>query len=188
MRTRTAALISIMMTSMIVGSVSCSRAGTGDAPSSAGQGDTGAGAGAASGAASGTTASNKTPAEEPAVILEPPGHPPAEVTVEIARTPRQIQRGLMYREHMPPDRGMLFLMGEERIQSFWMHNTLIPLDMIFIGRDMTVAGVVANAEPLTDTPRRVDRPSFYVLEVNTGWAAAHHVEAGTPVRFRNVTE
>lgn len=127
-------------------------------------------------------------AELPMVILEPPGSPPAEVTVELARTPRQIQRGLMYREHLPPDHGMLFLMGEERIQSFWMRNTLIPLDMIFISADRRVVGVVENAEPLTDTPRRVNAPSSYVLEVNGGWAAAHHVQAGTPVRFQDVAE
>jgi uncharacterized membrane protein (UPF0127 family) len=186
MRTRTAALMYMMMLT-IAGSASCSSPG----PSKAGSNDTGAtkstpaGAKAAPADGSGTGAAR---ADQPAVILEPAGHPPAEVMVEIARTPRQIQRGLMYREHMPPDQGMIFLMGEERIQSFWMRNTLIPLDMIFIARDMTVAGVVANTEPLTDTPRRVDRPSYYVLEVNAGWAAAHHVAAGTRVRFRNVSE
>jgi uncharacterized membrane protein (UPF0127 family) len=178
-----------MMMLTIAGGASCSPPG----PSKAGSNDTGSPAGAK--AASGSTGApaagsgaGAARADQPVVILEPAGHPPAEVTVEIVRTPRQIQRGLMYREHMPPDHGMLFLMGEERIQSFWMHNTLIPLDMIFIARDMTVAGVVANTEPLTDTPRRIDRPSYYVLEVNAGWAAAHHVAAGTRVRFRNVAE
>ncbi|WP_428265554.1 DUF192 domain-containing protein [Haliangium sp.] len=130
----------------------------------------------------------KPPSEAPAVVLSPPGHPEARVTVEVARTPRQVQRGLMYRQVMPADHGMLFLMGQERIQSFWMRNTLIPLDMIFIGKDMSVAGVVAEAEPMTDTSRRVDKPSLYVLEVNGGWAAEHHVEAGTPVRFLNLGE
>jgi uncharacterized membrane protein (UPF0127 family) len=186
MRTRTAALM-YMMILTIAGGASCSSPG----PSKAGSKDTGATTGTPGGATAAPAAGSGTGtarADEPAVILEPAGHPTAEVTVEIARTPRQIQRGLMYREHMPPDHGMLFLMGEERIQSFWMRNTLISLDMIFIGKDMTVAGVVANTEPLTDTSRRVDRPSYYVLEVNAGWAAAHHVTAGTRVRFRNVTE
>lgn len=185
MRTRTAVLMYTMMLTIAVGA-SCSSPG----PSKAGSNDTGSPAGATAapaGTAAGSGAGTAR-ADQPVVILEPAGHPPAEVTVEIARTPRQIQRGLMYREHMPPDHGMLFLMREERIQSFWMRNTLIPLDMIFIARDMTVAGVVANTEPLTDTPRRVDRPSYYVLEVNAGWAAAHHVAAGTRVRFRNVSE
>lgn len=159
---------------------------TADTPVAAAAGGEGASKPAAGGA--GQPAGTNQKRAQAAVILEPPGHPPAEVTVEIASTPRQIQRGLMYREHMPPDHGMLFLMREERVHSFWMHNTLIPLDMIFIGRDMKVAGVVANAEPLTDTSRRVNAPSYYVLEVNGGWAAAHHVAAGTPVRFRDVPE
>jgi uncharacterized protein len=124
----------------------------------------------------------------PVVVLSPPGHQRAAVTVDIARTPDQIQRGLMYRRSMPADHGMLFLMGEERIHSFWMRNTYIPLDMIFIGKDMKVAGVVANTTPLTEDSRRVDRPSYYVLEVNAGWAAAHHIGPGTPVRFKNVKE
>jgi uncharacterized membrane protein (UPF0127 family) len=183
MRTRTAALM-YMMTFMIAGGASCSPPG----PANTGGNDTGSTTGATAAPTAGAKTTGTAGAEEPVVILEPDGHPSAEVTVEVARTGRQIQRGLMYREHMPPDHGMLFLMGEERIQSFWMRNTLIPLDMIFIARDMTVAGVVANTDPLTDTPRRVDRPSYYVLEVNAGWAAAHHVTAGTRVRFRNVSE
>ncbi len=184
---------------IMVGSVSCSPSGTGNAPSGAGRNDTSRTAasgasgndttgGATAGAASQPAGTSPSRADQPGVILEPPGHPPALVTVEVVSTPRQIQRGLMYRDYMPPDHGMLFLMREERVHSFWMHNTLIPLDMIFIGRDMTVAGVVAKAEPLTDTSRRVNARSYYVLEVNGGWAAAHHVEAGTPVRFRNVKE
>ena len=183
---------------IMAGSVSCSPSGTGNAPGGAGRNDTSttpasaapasAASDKAAGAAGQPAGTSPARAGQPAVILEPPGHPAAEVTVEVVSTPRQIQRGLMYREHMPPDHGMLFLMREERVHSFWMHNTLIPLDMIFIGRDMTVAGVVAKAEPLTDTSRRVNAPSYYVLEVNGGWAAAHHVEAGTPVRFRDVTE
>lgn len=118
----------------------------------------------------------------------PPDQPSAAVTVEIVRTPRQIQRGLMFREHLPADHGMLFLMRVERIHSFWMRNTLIPLDMIFIGKDMTVAGVVADATPLTENSRHIDKPSYYVLEVNAGWAAAHRVGPGTPVRFQGVVE
>jgi hypothetical protein len=173
-----------VMMFMIAAGAGCSSSGPGNAGN-----DTGASPAAASGPGVATAPTTAvTPLAQPVVILEPDGHPPVEVTVEIARTGRQIQRGLMYREHMPPDHGMLFLMGEERIQSFWMRNTLIPLDMIFIGKDMTVAGVVADTEPLTDTSRRVDRPSSYVLEVNAGWAAAHHVAAGTRVRFRDVGE
>ncbi len=108
------------------------------------------------------------------------------VEVEVVSTSAQIERGLMYREHLPPDQGMLFLMKEERIWPFWMHNTLIPLDLIFIAKDMTIAGIVENATPRTDTLRQVDKPSLYVLEVNGGYSAAHKLAAGTKVRFDNL--
>src|SRR5690349_23974813 len=64
------------------------------------------------------------------------------VAVEIVSTEAQIERGLMYRQHLPPDQGMLFLMKEEKNWPFWMHNTLIPLDLIFIASDFTIAGIV----------------------------------------------
>jgi uncharacterized protein len=119
----------------------------------------------------------------PRVIFEPEGREPASVTVELASTPAAIQRGLMYREHLPLDHGMLFIFPDEEIRTFWMKNTLIPLDMIFVSSDKHVAGIVERAEPRTTTPRRVETPSQYVVEVNGGWARAHGVEVGTPVRF-----
>jgi uncharacterized membrane protein (UPF0127 family) len=103
------------------------------------------------------------------------------VAVEVVSTAAQIERGLMYREHLPPDQGMLFLMNEERSWPFWMHNTLIPLD-----KNMTVAGIVESAEPRTDTLRQVDARSLYVLEVNGGYCAAHKITAGAKVRFDGV--
>src|SRR5262245_17335822 len=82
------------------------------------------------------------------------------VEVEIANTPESQQRGLMWRRELPAGEGMLFIFeGEEEDHSFWMKNTLIPLDMIFIGADLRVVGVVENAEPRTLTGRSVGRPS-----------------------------
>lgn len=104
------------------------------------------------------------------------------IKVEIARTPAEIARGLMYRDHLPYDAGMLFLMGKDDVWSFYMRNTFIPLDMIFISRELTVVGVVPNAEPCTETLRSIHKPSSYVLEVNGGWAAAHQITAGAKVR------
>jgi uncharacterized protein len=79
------------------------------------------------------------------------------------------------------------MMGFEKDWSFWMRNTLIPLDMIFIAKDMTIAGIVENAEPLTETPlRHVGKPSLYVLEVNGGWTASNSIVAGAKVRFENI--
>ena len=105
------------------------------------------------------------------------------LNVEVASTPTQQQMGLMFREHMADDAGMLFLFPVSRHQSFWMHNTLLPLDMFFIDSNWKVVGVVENAEPLTDDPRDVEGDSQYVLEVNAGFAKAHGFGAGTKVRY-----
>lgn len=121
----------------------------------------------------------------PKVFVSGP-HGEIEVKVELAATEAQIQKGLMFRRHLPLDAGMLFLMGEEREWPFWMRNTLIPLDMLFIGRDLKVVGIVENAEPLTETLRTVGKPSLYVLEVSGGFCKAHGVTAGAQVRFENV--
>jgi uncharacterized membrane protein (UPF0127 family) len=125
------------------------------------------------------------PGPQPRVHLATPQGETA-VNVEVVATPPLIQRGLMYRQHLPIDAGMLFLMEEEQVHTFYMRNTLIPLDMIFIGRDLTIAGIVENAEPRTETLRSVEKPSLYVLEVNGGWTKSHGVVAGAKVRFENV--
>ena len=110
------------------------------------------------------------------------------IDVELARTPEERARGLMWRRDLPQDHGMLFLFEEERVQSFWMHNTLIALDMIHLDQDRSVVGVVAHAEPRTDTPRSTGKPARYVLEVGAGEAAAHAVGPGQQARFLGVSE
>jgi uncharacterized membrane protein (UPF0127 family) len=122
---------------------------------------------------------------QPRVFLTSPTGDIA-VNVEVVSTPAKIGQGLMYRQHLPPDAGMLFLMGYENDWQFYMRNTLIPLDIIFIKKDMKIAGIVENAEPRTETLRQVGVPSLYVLEVNGGWTAAHKIASGAIVRFDNV--
>lgn len=126
-----------------------------------------------------------TPTDQPTVSFDTPKGE-VTVTVEIVSTPAKIARGLMHREFLAPDAGMLFLMGEEREWPFYMRNTLIPLDMIFIASDFTVVGIVENAVPRTETNRTVGKPSLYVLEVNGGWSATHGVRAGMKARFAHV--
>jgi uncharacterized protein len=108
---------------------------------------------------------------------------PVRLKVEIAANDAARQKGLMFREHLGDTEGMIFLFPTERYNSFWMHNTLIPLDMIFIDSDWTVVGIVQNAKPLTDDPRGVDRMSRYVLEVNAGFAARYGLGRGATVKF-----
>jgi uncharacterized membrane protein (UPF0127 family) len=92
----------------------------------------------------------------------------------------------MERRELGADAGMLFLFDETSDHAFWMKNTLIPLDMLFIAEDGRIVGVVARAIPGDLSPRSAGGASRYVLEVNGGWAAAHGVGAGDRVHFENV--
>jgi uncharacterized membrane protein (UPF0127 family) len=123
---------------------------------------------------------------EAAVVLLPAGQEPLRVKVEVARTEPERRLGLMHRKHLDADAGMLFLFERPQKLSFWMRNTYVPLDMIFITDQLLVLGVVENAEPLTESPRAVPGDSQYVLEVNAGYARAHGIGAGTVVRFEGV--
>jgi uncharacterized protein len=132
------------------------------------------------------TPAPSVPADLPVVVLNTPGHDPVRVVVEIAKTDEGRRRGLMYRQNLGPDAGMLFLFEDDEIHQFWMKNTLIPLDMIFIRKDGTVAGVVENAEPKTLTGRLVSNASRHVLEVNGGFAKVHGIREGTQVSYEHV--
>lgn len=120
------------------------------------------------------------------MYLEAPSGRSAAVAVELARTEAERERGLMFRQKLGADEGMLFLFPESADHAFWMKNTPIPLDMIFIAEGGTVVGVVAEAEPFSTAPRSVGAPSRYVLEVNGGWSAAHGVARGDRVRLEGV--
>ena len=123
---------------------------------------------------------------DPRVVLRPEGRPAGVVKVEVARTAEEQRRGLMFRDHLDDGRGMLFLFDHPHGLTFWMHNTYIPLDMVFITAGMRVAGVVESATPLTDDPRGIEGDAQYVLEVPGGWSAAHRIGPGTPVQFVDV--
>ncbi len=106
--------------------------------------------------------------------------------VEVAVTPEEHARGLMYRSQLADDAGMIFVFEEPSIQRFWMKNTLIPLDMIFIGTDRKIVGVVENAAPETESERMVGAPSQYVLEIGGGLAARLGIHRGETVDYQNV--
>jgi uncharacterized membrane protein (UPF0127 family) len=138
-------------------------------------------------AARSATAPGSQPRLEPQVVLMPPGHDPVTVHVEVARTEEQRQKGLMFRKRMEQEAGMLFLFEHPQRLTFWMRNTYIPLDMIFIAASMRIQGVVENAEPLTDASRSVEGESQYVLEVNAGLSRRYGLTKGTVVRFDDVS-
>jgi hypothetical protein len=113
------------------------------------------------------------------------------VNVEIVATEAKIQKGLMFRQHLPPDDGMLFMMpGPHALERegwpFWMHNTLIPLDLMWLDENLNIVEIFENAKVKDDTEVGGHVPSRYVLEVNAGYVAAHKVTKQTKVRFDNI--
>jgi uncharacterized membrane protein (UPF0127 family) len=102
--------------------------------------------------------------------------------VEIARDEESRARGLMNRRFLPPDGGMLFEFDREAPVAFWMKNTYIPLDMIFISPKGVVTKVVVNAEPLSERAIPSSAPCIAVLELNGGAAAAIGLRVGDAVR------
>lgn len=103
--------------------------------------------------------------------------------LEVADTPETRSRGLMHRRTLPADRGMVFRFPREEDQTFYMKNTHIPLDMVFVDSRMQVVGVVENARPLTLTTRSVGRPSRYVIELNAHAVRTNGIGPGTRVLF-----
>ena len=102
-------------------------------------------------------------------------------SVEIADEPAERSKGLMFREELADDAGMLFDFHAEQTVSFWMQNTLIPLDMIFIGADGVVKTIHVNARPLDPTSIPSQVPVRYVLEIPGGRSTEIGLEPGDTV-------
>lgn len=100
------------------------------------------------------------------------------IRVELAEDDPTRARGLMYRTALEQDQGMLFVFPDQRPRSFWMKNTCIPLDMLFVDRDGTIVGILENVPTLNRAGRGVPCPATYVLEVNAGWTREQGVFAG----------
>ncbi|HXV83204.1 MAG TPA: DUF192 domain-containing protein [Candidatus Binatia bacterium] len=106
--------------------------------------------------------------------------------VEVADTPAKRELGLQYRRDLAPDRGMIFLFPKESKHSFWMKNTPIPLDMIFIGSNRKIVGIVEQAVPFSTDSRSVPAASQFVLEINGGLARRYGVKVGDSIRFQGL--
>lgn len=90
------------------------------------------------------------------------------ISLEVAATPAQWQKGLMNRESMADLEGMIFLGTEERYRSFWMKNTFIPLDIIFLDKDFKIVHIAKNTTPLSEASISSGAPCQYVIELNAG--------------------
>jgi uncharacterized membrane protein (UPF0127 family) len=104
--------------------------------------------------------------------------------VEIADSPAKREMGLQYRRELALDQGMIFLFPTEEQQSFWMKNTPLPLDMIFISAERKIVGIVEHTVPFSLEARSVSGKSRYVLEINGGLSHRYGFKAGDAVRFQ----
>lgn len=103
--------------------------------------------------------------------------------LELARDLPEQRRGLMHRRHMASDFGMLFIYDTPSPQSFWMKNTYLPLDILFIDDDLRIESIVHEATPLSTTPRASKGPAQYVLELRAGQSKKQGIRVGDRVTF-----
>jgi uncharacterized membrane protein (UPF0127 family) len=123
---------------------------------------------------------------EPKVVISTREGREAVFQVEVADTPAKRELGLQYRKDLAADRGMIFLFPAPSVQSFWMKNTPLPLDMIFIGSDRKIVGIVEQTVPFSLDPRSIGTPSQFVLEINGGLSKRLGIRAGDAVRFEGI--
>lgn len=146
-----------------------------------------------------TAVTDQAPAPGPAAVPEPPFVKEGELAVldpsgkkivqkfdiEIAQIPEERQQGLMYRKSMSDNQGMLFLFEYPEPQSFWMHNTYISLDIIYLNEKMEVVSIQKNAAPQSDKPLPSGKPAQYVLEINGGLCDKLGIKPGMKVAWQD---
>lgn len=104
------------------------------------------------------------------------------VQVELARTPEERERGLMYREELQEGRGMLFIFQDAQPRSFWMRNTFISLDIAYLDENLRIVDIQAM-EPETEEGHPSAQPAMFALEVPRGWFAARGIQVGDQARL-----
>ncbi|PSG91765.1 DUF192 domain-containing protein [Aurantibacter aestuarii] len=107
----------------------------------------------------------------------------ASLNIEFAKSDYETQTGLMYRKSMNPNEGMLFIFKDEQPRSFYMKNTLIPLDIIYLNKDKAVVSIQKNAKPLDESSLPSEQPAMYVLEVNAGLSEVWKISNGDYIVF-----
>lgn len=106
------------------------------------------------------------------------------IDIEIADDDQQRQLGLMFRDKLENNQGMLFIFDREAPQAFWMHNTILPLDIIYVNSKMEIVHIVKNAKPFDDTSLPSIKPAQYVVEVNAGYSDKLGLKEGDKIVWR----
>jgi uncharacterized protein len=114
------------------------------------------------------------------------GNTISQIDVEVADDDSQRQRGLMFRDKMEENQGMIFLFDKEAPQAFWMHNTILPLDIIYINSKMEIVHIAKNAKPFDDTSLPSVKPAQYVVEVNGGYTTKLGIKEGDKIVWRRM--
>jgi uncharacterized membrane protein (UPF0127 family) len=108
----------------------------------------------------------------------------ASIAIEIADTPEAQMKGLMGRKNLDDNSGMLFVFEHLEPQKFWMKNTRVPLDIIFVGEDGCIVNIVESAPPLSNQRYRSKGPVKYVVEVRAGFAKRFHLDTDTCIQWQ----
>src|SRR5699024_265449 len=105
------------------------------------------------------------------------------ISVAIADNDQKRSQGLMNVLNQPADKGMLFIFEENKPRGFWMANTPLPLDIIFVNADKEIVRIHHNAQPFSEKSLTTDKPAQYVIETNAGYTVSHDVQEGQKVAF-----
>ena len=108
------------------------------------------------------------------------------IDIEIANNHKERAEGLMGYRSLSDSQGMFFIYPKEKILSFWMKNTLIPLDIIFINKSQQIVKIHPNAVPMNETSILSKKPASYALEVNAGFCARHAIVEGDKIEFEKI--
>ena len=108
----------------------------------------------------------------------------AQIEIEIADDIQRRETGLMFRDKMGENQGMLFIFDKEEPQAFWMHNTILPLDIIYVNSKMEIVSISKNAKPYDDKSLPSVKPAQYVVEVNAGYCDKIGIKDGDKIVWR----
>lgn len=116
-------------------------------------------------------------------FLDSTGNTKTKIDIQIANTDFDRQLGLMFRKSMSENQGMLFIFPQESVQSFWMRNTYISLDMIFVNADKKIITIHRNTKILSDKSYQSTGPAKYVIEVDAGFSDKFSIKVGDKVNW-----
>ncbi|PWJ53234.1 hypothetical protein CLV98_12517 [Dyadobacter jejuensis] len=105
------------------------------------------------------------------------------IDIEYAATPHERNRGLMNRPTLPPSAGMLFVFEESEPRAFWMKNTIVPLDIIYVDENKKIISIAAHTTPYSEQDIPSNGNAQYVVEVNAGFSATHQIQVGDAISF-----